>query len=58
MLKQHLERAEKAVEELEVAHLQLEDDSCAKRVVASVDSAVVRLRRRNIPHMFVHSVST
>ncbi|KAB5550561.1 hypothetical protein PHYPO_G00055110 [Pangasianodon hypophthalmus] len=58
LLKQHLECAEKAVEELQVAHLQLEDDSCAKRVAASVDSATVRLRRRNFPHISVHSAST
>lgn len=58
MLKQHLECAEKAMEELQVAHLELEDDTCAKRVAASVDSSIVRLRRRNIPQMFVQSAST
>lgn len=58
MLKQHLECGEKAVEELQVAHLQLEDDSCAKRVAASVDSSIIRLRRKNIPRMFVQSAST
>lgn len=58
MLKQHLECGEKAVEELQVAHLQLEDDSCAKRVAASVDSGIIRLRKRNIPGMFVQSAST
>ncbi|XP_060754143.1 tektin-like protein 1 [Neoarius graeffei] len=58
ILKQYLKCAEKAVEELQVAHLQLEDDSCAKRAAASVDSAIVRLRRRNMPHVFVQSAST
>lgn len=57
MLKQHLERSEKALKEMQVVHVQLEDDSCAKRVAASVDSAVVRLRRRKIPHMFIQSAS-
>ncbi|KAK2831619.1 hypothetical protein Q7C36_016705 [Tachysurus vachellii] len=57
-LKQHLDCGEKAIEELQVAHLQLEDDSCAKQVAASVDSAIIRLRRRSIPRMFVQSAST
>lgn len=57
LLKQYLECAEKAVDELQVAHSQLEDDSCAKREAASVDSAIVRFRRRNIPNMFVQSAS-
>ncbi|KAL7832185.1 hypothetical protein AOLI_G00297330 [Acnodon oligacanthus] len=46
MLKQHLDFAEKAVEDLQVARLQLEDDTYLKRAAAGVDSAVVRLRRR------------
>ncbi|KAK3531218.1 hypothetical protein QTP70_015246 [Hemibagrus guttatus] len=58
VLKQHLECGEKAVEELQVAHLQLEDDSRAKRVAASVDSAIIRLRRRKVPRLFVQSAST
>uniref|UniRef100_W5K143 Tektin like 1 n=1 Tax=Astyanax mexicanus TaxID=7994 RepID=W5K143_ASTMX len=45
-LKQHLESAEKAVEELQVARLHLDEDTYLKRAAASVDSSVVRLRRR------------
>lgn len=58
MLKQHLECAENAIKGLQVAHLQLKDNLRAKRVAERVDSAIVRLRGRNIPHMVVHSANT
>ncbi|RXN18733.1 kinesin KIF15 [Labeo rohita] len=46
MLRKHLETSGKEIAELQVAHRQLEDDKYGKRAAASVDSAVVRLRRR------------
>ncbi|XP_053363865.1 coiled-coil domain-containing protein 105 [Clarias gariepinus] len=58
MLKQHLEFAEKAVKDLQVAKLLMDVDSCAKRAAAGVDSAIARLRRRNLPHNLVQSACT
>ncbi|XP_072547553.1 tektin-like protein 1 [Salminus brasiliensis] len=58
MLKQHLESTEKAVEELKVARLQLEDDTCVKQAAAGVDSAVVRLRRRLVLPTFLQVANT
>lgn len=58
MLKQHFEISEKALKELQDAHAQLEDDLCAKKASVSVDAAIVRLRKRKIPHMFIQSAST
>lgn len=46
MLQKHLESSGKEIAELQFAHQQLEDDMYGKRAAASVDSAVVRLRRR------------
>ncbi|XP_016123523.1 coiled-coil domain-containing protein 105-like [Sinocyclocheilus grahami] len=46
MLRKHLESSGKEITELQVAHQQLEDDKYGKHAAASVDSAVVRLRRR------------
>ncbi|KAI4884230.1 hypothetical protein NFI96_011605, partial [Prochilodus magdalenae] len=53
MLKQHLDSAEKTVEDLQVARLQLVDDTCLKQAAAGVDSAIVRLRRRLVLPTFV-----
>ncbi|XP_066516343.1 tektin-like protein 1 isoform X2 [Hoplias malabaricus] len=57
-LKQHLESEEKDLEDLQVAHLQLVDDTWAKQATAGVDSSVVRLRRRYVLPMFVQATKT
>ncbi|XP_076832612.1 tektin-like protein 1 [Brachyhypopomus gauderio] len=48
MLKHHLESAEKTIEDLQASQMHLVDDARAKRSAMGVDSAVVRLRRRNV----------
>ncbi|XP_048016835.1 coiled-coil domain-containing protein 105 isoform X1 [Megalobrama amblycephala] len=58
MLQKHLESSGKEIAELQFAHQQLEYDMYGKRAAASVDSAVVRLRRRLVRPQSVRPVTS
>ncbi|XP_056126777.1 coiled-coil domain-containing protein 105 [Rhinichthys klamathensis goyatoka] len=58
MLRKHLESSGKEIAELQFAHQQLEDDMYGKRAAGSVDSAVVRLRRRLVRPQSVRPVTS
>ncbi|CAM4555086.1 unnamed protein product [Leuciscus chuanchicus] len=58
MLRKHLESSGKEIAELQFAHQQLEEDMYGKRAAGSVDSAVVRLRRRLVRPQSVRPVTS
>lgn len=58
MLRKHLESSGKEIAELQFAHQELEDDMYGKRAAASVDSSVVRLRRRLVRPQTVRPVTS
>ncbi|KAK7156709.1 hypothetical protein R3I94_006676 [Phoxinus phoxinus] len=58
MLRKHLESSGKEIAVLQFAHQQLEDDMYGKRAAGSVDSAVVRLRRRLVRPQSVRPVTS